>query len=218
MKLFEKFMAEHVGQFDGKYITASWTYQSETSDWLLSLFNGEYAMRRVTLASAEACYEYALHTEAAMYRAFNDLPADTPVDVENGDSYAVAPDTTFCVDVPAETVEEDVQAIIAGFPAPFMWNGRYITCNIYEDDSYKANGPKTGAFTGVIQLYDSSKIICGHSGKELRDFAFWLDRCIERFLHDGVIIICDDGTPAARAVTGSASGAKLTITYTNVGF
>lgn len=186
----EKALCLKLGQFDGKYIVASWAYIKAESAWLLSLFNGEYVMRRVYLESAEACYEYAIKIEARMYRAFYDMAEDVPVDVAAGDTYssptfnAIFESDAFVVDKPVHPTV-DSSAIFVGTPETcMMWNGRHVSATIYYEAKDK--------YIAAIECNGSVKLVTGKDFIELRDIAFWVDRCIDRYVADSAIVILDN--------------------------
>lgn len=78
-------------------------------------------------------------------------------------------------------------AIIEGIEC-YTWNGYYITARIYK--------AAAGGFLGEIILGESVKLVKANTATELRNVAFWVDKCLARFVKDRVIAIFDsEDTP-----------------------
>lgn len=71
----------------------------------------------------------------------------------------------------------------------YSWDGQVVSAIIYD-------AADNAHFYAEVRLLDSTKLITGSSPTELRDIVFWLDKCMVRFLNDGVICILDDKFPA----------------------
>lgn len=191
LKNSERALALKAAHFDGMYVTASWGYVEAESAYLLTLSNGEYVMRRVYLESAEECYDYACKIEARMYRAFYDMSEDVPVDVVAGDTYSAQPALNALVEPDALVVDKPIEvaadksAIWVGTPETcIMWHGRHVSASIYAEDSTK--------YAAAIDCYGSVKLVTGKDPVELRDIAFWVDRCITRYVADNKLVVLDD--------------------------
>lgn len=74
-------------------------------------------------------------------------------------------------------------AIIEGVEC-YTWSGYYITARIYKATE--------GGFLGEIILGDSVKLVKANTAAELRNVAFWVDKCLARFVKDRVIAIFDN--------------------------
>lgn len=66
----------------------------------------------------------------------------------------------------------------------YTWNGYYITARIYKASK--------GGFLAEIILCDSVKLVKADTAAEIRNVAFWLDKCLIRFVKDNVVAIFDD--------------------------
>lgn len=73
-------------------------------------------------------------------------------------------------------------AIVEGIEC-YTWSGYYITARIYKASE--------GGFLGEIILGDSVKLVKANTAIELRNVAFWVDKCLARFVKDRVVAIFD---------------------------